>query len=117
MSEKEINEQRYFAARYNIYKTGYKMFLDLEMPGVSKEDLNIQVEGNHLMVEGVKSTGQLAGKYRIHEMKEGVYRNIFTLDDTIDKDKIEGAVKNGIVNISLDIRESEKPRKIEIVSK
>ncbi len=117
MPGKEINEQRYFAARYNIYKTGYKIFLDLEMPGVSKEDLTIQVEGNHLMVEGVKSNDHLSGNYRIHEIKEGVYRNIFTLDDTIDKGKIEAAVKNGIVNVSLDIRESEKPRNIKIVSK
>ena len=104
MSEKEIKDQKYYPARYNIYKSGYKMFLELEMPGVSKDDLMIQVEGDHLMAEGRRSSDELIGKYRIHEIREGMYRNIFTLDDTIDRSKIEATVKNGIVNISLDIR-------------
>jgi len=117
MFEKENKEKRIFPARYNIYKTGYQIFLELEMPGVSKDNLNLQVENNQLIAEGTRKTEKMEGRYHIHEIKEGEYRNIFTLDETIDKNKIEAEVKNGIVRISLDIRESEKPRQIKIVSK
>ena len=117
MADKDLKEERQLAARYNIYKKGYQMILEMEMPGVTKTDLDVQVTGDHLIVKGGKNTGIQGGEYRVHEIKEGVYRNMFTLDDTIDKNKIEATVKNGIVSITLDIRESEKSKKIEIVSK
>ena len=117
MADKNIEDKRYVPAKYNIYKEGDRVVLEMEMPGVSKDGLEIRVDGDHLLVEGEKKLDAVAGEYRIHEIKDGSYRHVFTIDETIDRNKIEAEIKNGIVTVNLGIRESEKPRKIEIVSR
>ncbi|RKX88377.1 MAG: Hsp20/alpha crystallin family protein [Spirochaetes bacterium] len=117
MAKNETKERRILPARYNIFNEDGKVFLEMEMPGVSKEDLEIKVDGNHFMVNGKKTIDKISGKFRLHEIIDGDYQHIFTLDETIDRDKIEASVKNGIVTVALGIKESEKPRKIKITAK
>lgn len=117
MVKNDYIERKVLQTRYNIFNRDGKIFLEMEMPGVSKDNLEVTVDGNHFMVNGKKSIEKLSGKFRLHEIKDGDYQHIFTLDETIDKDKIEASVKNGIVTVALGIKESEKPKKIKITSK
>jgi len=117
MKKSNTTEKRMLPVRYNIYNDNGGVLLEMEMPGVSKDTLEIKVDGNQFIVNGKKSIDNIPGKYRLHEIKDGEYQHVFTLDETIDKEKIEASVKNGIVSVSLGIKESEKPRKIKITSK
>ena len=117
MAKNNAVERRILPARYNIYNGEGKVFLEMEMPGVSKDGLEIRVDGNHFTVEGKKSVGKLPGKFILREIKDGDFQHLFTLDETIDRDKIEASISNGVVTISLGIKESEKPRKIKIIAK
>jgi len=117
MAKNETIERRMLPARCNIFNEEGKIFLEMEMPGVSKNNLEIKVDGNHFMVNGKKTIENISGKFRLHEIKDGDYQHIFTLDETIDRDKIEATVKNGIVTVALGIKESEKPKKIKITTK
>lgn len=88
--------------------------LKLEMPGVTKEGLNVSVEANTLTIEGRRGDNPPAGEWLLRERPLGNYRKVFTLDETIDRDKIEALLADGMLTVKLHIQEAAKPRKIAI---
>jgi len=88
--------------------------LKLEMPGVSKDQLDIDVDGNELKITGRREAGGSEGTYLMRERPSGTFQQVYTLDDTIDRNKIEANLESGVLTLSLHRRESEKPRKITI---
>lgn len=88
--------------------------LKLEMPGVTKEGLEVSVEANTLTIEGRRSKELPAGSLLLRERPVGNYRKVFTLDETIDREKIEAALADGMLTVKLHIREAAKPRTIAI---
>ncbi len=118
MSEKTIETKpKTYKASCDIYEDSGKVVLSLEMPGVTKDSLDIKVDGDHLVVHGKRSNGAKGGDYLIREIRAGDYYNDYSLDDTIDRNKIEASVKNGMVTLTLGIKESEKPRKIQVTAR
>ena len=110
----EKNERKYSPALCDVYREADTVTLKMEMPGVSKENLDVKVDGDKLTIHGVKSSGDIEGKYILREIRDCDYHHEFSIDDTIDRNKIDAVIKNGIVEISLGIKESEKPRKIKV---
>jgi len=101
----------------DIYDDKEKVVCKMEMPGVSKEGLDIKVDGDRLVINGVKTLSRVKGEYLIREIRDGDYHHEFTIDDTVDRNKIDATVKNGVVTLTLGIKEAEKPRKINVVAK
>lgn len=90
--------------------------LKLEMPGVTKDKLDIDVDGNELHVTGKRAGTGSEGTYLIRERRLGTYHQAYTLDDTIDRNKIEASLEGGVMTLTLHRKETEKPRKISIKS-
>jgi HSP20 family protein len=90
--------------------------LKLEMPGVSKEDLVIDVDGNELHITGKRKSRYPDNAYLIRERRPGTYYQSYTLDDTIDRSKIQASLADGVLSVTLQRKEAEKPRKIAIKS-
>ena len=90
--------------------------LKLEMPGVSKDQLDIDIDGNELQITGKREPSDGEGTYLMQERPSGTFRQVYTLDDTIDRNKIEASMERGVLTLSLHRREAEKPRKITIRS-
>jgi len=92
--------------------------LKLEMPGVSKEQLEVDVDGNELKITGKRKGGNAGGStegtYLLRERPQGEYRQTYTIDDTIDRNTIEAVLEGGVLTLRLHRKESEKPRKITI---
>jgi len=88
--------------------------LKLEMPGVIKDRLEIDVDGNELHITGERAESAVEGTYLIRERRPGTYHQAYTLDDTIDRNRIEASLEGGILTLTLHRKESEKPRKISI---
>jgi HSP20 family protein len=86
----------------------------VEMPGVDKEGLEIRVEGNSLTLEGTRAEDGLQGNYLIRERRPGAYRKSFTIDETIDRERIEAQLVDGLLTLKLYIKEAAKPRRIAI---
>jgi len=110
-------KRRIYPAACDIYEENGKVICKLEMPGVSKEALDIKVDGGRLIIDGRKTTEQPKGEYRLHEIRDGDFHHEFTIDDTIDRNKIDAVIRNGVVTLTLYIKEAEKPRKINVVTK
>lgn len=113
MDNTKENERRRYAY-CNIFQGDDKVVLTLEMPGVTKKNLDIKVDNDILIISGKKDISDDSGKCLIKEIRTGNYYQEYTLDDTIDRNNIEASVKNGVVTLILSLKESEKPRKIKI---
>ena len=88
--------------------------LRMEMPGVEQKDLDIRIENNELHVSALRSGDDPGGIYLVRERLTGEFFRVFTLDDTIDRDKVDARLENGVLHVTLHLKEAEKPRKIEV---
>ena len=109
--------RKHFKACCNIFEKNGQVFLELEMPGVSKENLEMKIENDILYIHGKKTANIEKGRFLLKEVRDGDFYHEFTLDNTIDRNKIEATLSKGVATIVMGIKESEKPRKIEIISK
>ncbi len=89
--------------------------LEADMPGVTKDDLSIRVDGDTLTLEGEVKLGEpqaIEGVYA--EVHIARYRRSFVLSRDLDTEKVEASMKNGVLRLRLAKREQAKPRRIEI---
>ncbi len=92
---------------------GYK--LEIEMPGVNKDGLDISVENNALTIIGRRSLPVVEGTLIHHESRSENFRRTFDLDPSIDADKISAKIDQGLVRLTLPKAEHVKPRKIAVL--
>ena len=96
------------------------ILLRLEMPGVSRENLDIDVDASELCITGRRAVprGEQhgGGTFLVRERPRGGFRQVYTLDDTIDPAKIDAVLEAGVLNLTLHRKEAVKPRKITVRS-
>ena len=89
--------------------------LQVEMPGVNKEGLEISVENNELTITGRRSIPNVDGTFLHRESRAENFRRVFELDPSIDTGKISAKIDQGVVTLQLPKAEHVKPRKISVV--
>src|SRR5213596_286618 len=88
--------------------------LEVEMPGVNKDGLDISVENNELTIIGRRSLPPVEGTLIHHESRPENFRRAFDLDPSIDANKINARIDQGLVRLILPKAEHVKPRKIAV---
>src|SRR5204863_8871590 len=88
--------------------------LEVEMPGVNKEGLDISIENNELTITGRRSLPAIEGTLIHRESRSENFRRAFELDPGIDTAKISARVDQGILTLRLPKAEKLKPRKITV---
>jgi len=88
--------------------------LEIEMPGVNKEGLEISVENNELAIVGRRSLPTIEGTLIHRESRPHNFRRTFELDPSIDTGKINAKIDQGVVTLTLPKAEQVKPRKITV---
>ena len=106
--------ETYFTPPTNIREQTDGYVLELEMPGVNKQGLDITVEGNELVIIGRRSDQPLAGTPVVRESRPVVYRRVFELDPSISTGKMNARIDQGILTLTMPKTEQVKPRKIEV---
>jgi HSP20 family molecular chaperone IbpA len=103
----------YSPAPVDIYETDNSLLLMADMPGVTKENLNVRVDQNTLTIEG-KAQHLVPGDpiYREIELT-GFYRQ-FEIGDDIATDKINAELRFGVLSLSLPKVERSKQKQIEV---
>jgi HSP20 family protein len=92
--------------------------LKADLPGLSEEDVNIEVQDGSLTISGERKAEQEAserGWYRI-ERPFGSFNRSLTLPDGVDPDRIEASFSHGVLQVRIPKPEQRKPRRIEISS-
>ena len=97
-----------------VIEAGDGYTLELEMPGVTKDGLDISVENNELTIIGRRSLPKIEGTLIHHESRPENFRRTFELDPSIDGNKISAKIEQGLVTLTLPKAEHVKPRKITV---
>jgi HSP20 family protein len=111
-ADRAQNEQ-FVAPSASVVEAGDGYTLEVEMPGVNKEGLEISIENNELTV-GHRSLPAVEGTLIHRESRPENYRRTFELDPSIDADKISAKIDQGVVTLTLPKAEHIKPRKITV---
>jgi HSP20 family protein len=98
----------------SVMENGDSYLLQVEMPGVNKEGLEISVENNELTITGRRSMPAIEGTLIHRESRSENYRRAFELDPSIDTAKIGAKIEQGVLTLTLPKAEQVKPRKIAV---
>jgi HSP20 family molecular chaperone IbpA len=94
-------------------ENGITLFADL--PGVSRERLNVRVDGDSLLVEGTAQADVPDGLQLVYgEARLPTYRREFSLSRELDASRIDAQLKDGVLRLRIPKAEEAKPRRIEV---
>jgi HSP20 family molecular chaperone IbpA len=112
--EKKQTSEQFLVPATDIYETDQEIALVCDMPGVSKENLKVIIKDEELSLEGAVDAWKHDGETLYSEIYHYNYKRTFILPDTIDRDKINAKLENGVLYISLPKEEKAMPREIPI---
>ena len=101
----------------DVYETSDGIRLVADMPGVSKEYLRLQTEGNTLTIEGelqFEMADRMEALYA--DVRSTLYRCSFVLSSELDASQIEAILKDGVLAVRIPKRAAFRPRRIEVQS-
>jgi HSP20 family molecular chaperone IbpA len=107
---------RTFVPTTDIFETNDALTIVMEMPGVDKANLDVNVENDALSVSGRIDTSKYAKLQPVYtEYNIGHYRRTFNLSSSrINQDLIAAEMKDGVLTLTLPKVEQAKPRKISV---
>jgi HSP20 family protein len=109
------SDDRFVIPRVDVLEDDAGITLLADLPGVPRESLELKIEGDTLLVEGVVTTPmpqQLQSVYA--EVRVPRYRRTFTLSRELDAGRIEANLKDGVLNLRIPKQEHARPRRIEV---
>lgn len=99
----------------DIIETEQGVSMMLEMPGVAPEDVDITLEKRVLTISGrVRTSRPEKLQLAYAGYGEGDYQRAFTLSEDFDPEKIEAAMSNGVLTVTLQKAEAAQPKKIAV---
>ena len=102
-------------APVDIYEDAEGITLVVDMPGVNKERLNLQVDSDSLIVEGEASIDMPESMEALYaDVRSTRYRRSFALSGELDTDGIDASLKDGVLRVRIPKRAEVRPRKIEV---
>lgn len=102
----------------NVEETAEELVLTAELPGLTDDDIEIELENSVLTIRGEKAAereeGDESKKYHVWERSYGSFQRSFTLPRTIAADKIEADFENGVLHVRMPKAPEAKGRRIAI---
>jgi len=111
--------QREIALRppVDVYEDGEGLTLQADMPGVSKDRLDVRVEGDTLVVEGKVQLDMPENAAALYaDIRSSIYRRSFQLSSELETDNIQANLKDGVLQLRIPKRPELRPRRIEVVN-
>ena len=106
---------RQFIPVTDIFETDQSLTLIVEMPGVKKENVDVNVENDVLTIAGRVDFANYEGLQPLYtEYNVGNYLRSFQLSSKIDQGRISAQLKDGVMSLALPKAEMAKPRKIAV---
>jgi HSP20 family protein len=99
----------------DIYEDAHGITLWADLPGVSRDRLNVHVQDGNLFIEGEASIDTPADLRLQHaELREPRFARAFSLSADFDVSKIDANLSDGVLKLSIPRREEARPRRIEV---
>jgi HSP20 family protein len=102
----------------DIYDTDDALVLKAELPGVSKDDVSIEIHNNTLILRGERKheAEVKEGDYYRAERAYGTFQRSFVLPTLVDQDQVQATYTDGVLELRLPKSEAAKPKRIAISS-
>jgi HSP20 family molecular chaperone IbpA len=97
----------------DIYENEDEILLHADMPGVAKDNITVNVDNGRLEISGTRKL-QTKGSGSWQEFGDVEYRRVFSVPQSIDVDKVNAELKEGVLKLHLPKAEAAKPRTIQI---
>ena len=99
----------------DIFEDQNGITVQAEMPGVSRDRLNIQADRNTLVIEGEAKIDLPAGMEALYaDVQATRYARSFVLSSELEPDRIEANLKDGVLTLRIPKRAELRPRRIEV---
>lgn len=89
--------------------------LKVTLPGVSKDDLSVEIVDSHLVLEAKRASSTAKGRLIQGAPSPDGYRLRLRLGASLDGSSLTARLENGVLEISVPLKESAQPRKIEVL--
>ncbi|WP_413290143.1 Hsp20/alpha crystallin family protein [Bdellovibrio sp. HCB337] len=112
-------DERAFSPQCDITETEDHYLMSVDLPGLKKDDIKIDVVNNLLTVSGERKNqglGEKSERYQRYERNYGFFKRSFTLPTSIESQKVEARYEDGVLEIYLPKTPTSKPRHIEVQS-
>ncbi len=105
----------WYVSAADIVEYENEVIVEMDMPGVSKDDVDMKLRENEIVVTGHVVHGEDRDDEVLYrEYDEGHFHRHFVLNDTIDRDKISSVMAEGVLRIVLPKKQAYKQRQIEV---
>lgn len=100
----------------NLYANDDAYLVTAELPGVAADDIKISVTGDVVSISGKRDSQEVSEDATLHrrERFNGEFNRRIELPKEVDGDKVEATMKNGVLSITLPVKEEVKPRTIAV---
>ena len=100
----------------DVHETKEGFLLQVELPGVKQEDIQVSMVGDTLTLKGERKreTEVKEDSYHRIERSYGTFHRSFTLPSTVDASRVSADYRNGVLTVKLPFREDAKPRTINV---
>jgi HSP20 family protein len=111
MAERDV-----WMPRFEVRESASEIRVIADVPGLGREDLEISVTGNRLMISGHRDVEDRGKDESVHtyEREYGQFTRTFTLPDNVDLDHITSELRDGVLTITVPMAASARARKIQI---
>ena len=101
----------------DIYETDAReIVVKAELPGLKREDISLTVENSTLTLKGERrhEDGVKDDRYHRVERTYGAFSRSFTLPSTVDGARVRAEYRDGVLAVTLPLREEARPRQIQV---
>ena len=105
-------EQADWTPASDIYETDSGYMIAMDLPGIDREALEIDIDDHRLVVKGTRAVAE--SRQHRTERPKGKFLRTYSVPASVDQGKIAAEYKDGVLQISLPKRTEQKPKKIDI---
>ena len=114
-AQEQTRPLRAFLPTADIFETEEALAVVLEMPGVDRNNIDVNVDNSVLTIEGRIDFNKYEGLQPVYsEYNIGPFRRSFRISSQVDQDKIKADMRDGVVTLTLPKAEQAKARRIEV---
>ena len=113
----EANQpEREYTLSLNVSADDESYQITALVPGLTAEDLEIEILNNTVSLSGQFTMQQPEVKYLLNELPNGAFNRIITLPTVLDAAKAEAQIKNGVLTLRVPKAEAHRPKVIKVIS-
>lgn len=111
-----VRRQEGFVPPIDLTETETEYIVTMDVPGISKDQIKIEVEDGKLIVSGEKTREEVTDKHNLHieERVSGKFKRTFELPKTVDVDRIGAIHADGVLKVKIPKSEKAQPKVISV---